>query len=63
MSAGEFSARRTSTTVSLRTAARTCSTISFQSRWPCSASTVTQSSPSDTAISQMLADSSVIHSP
>src|SRR5262245_18037182 len=39
------SAKRTRATVSLRTAARTCSMISFQSRWPCSASITTQSKP------------------
>src|SRR5262249_38567946 len=57
------SATRTRTTVVLRTAARTCSTISFQSRWPCSASMTTQSRPRATAISVMLGDSSVTHRP
>ncbi len=57
------SAIRTRTTVSLRTVARMWSRMSCQSRWPCSASMTTQSSPRATAISVMLADSRVTHSP
>ena len=54
---------RDSLVVSLRTVARKCSTISFQSRCPCSASITTQSIPSATAISVTAGASSVTHSP
>src|SRR5262245_40228000 len=57
------SAIRTRATVSLRTVARTCSAIAFQSRCPCSASMTTQSRPRATAISVTAGASSVTHSP
>src|SRR5260221_38466 len=53
------SAMRTSATVSLRTVARRCCRMSFQSRCPCSASITTQSRPSATAISASVTEMAV----